>query len=266
MKRRIFPNFWQALLILVIYIVISTFFEVGAGLLSRQYGHSLLFLFLQLILRIIIFVLIIYIVAKKSNNKIFNKLLIPNFRSIIKIFSITLLLKFVLTIPLDGPTEFINYIKVNQIRIVGFLPREINLFLDLRMILVLPILEELLFRGLFLKQFLRKYSPLTSIFLSSLLFGIYHLDYLNFFLHLVFGVFLGFMYYKTNSVVITIIAHLIWNAVSLLSWDYINLTTNIIPLLIMLYLIVCILFFYLITKPIQLIDLDLKKLLPRAYK
>ena len=39
-----------------------------------------------------------------------------------------------------------------------------------------PILEEMLFRGIILKYLLKKYRPLTAIIISSLVFGLFHMN------------------------------------------------------------------------------------------
>lgn len=44
------------------------------------------------------------------------------------------------------------------------------------MVIAAPVLEELIFRGMMLEGLLKKYSPVTSIIISSILFGVAHLN------------------------------------------------------------------------------------------
>lgn len=70
-----------------------------------------------------------------------------------------------------------------------------------------PILEELFFRGLLLSGLLKNYSPRKAIIQSSLLFGIIHLYPMQAISAMVMGLFLGWLYYRTRSLIACIVAH-----------------------------------------------------------
>lgn len=70
-----------------------------------------------------------------------------------------------------------------------------------------PILEEVLFRGIILDGLLKKYSPVKSILISSLLFGLVHLNPWQFVAGLIMGSFMGWIYFKTHSLLPCIIVH-----------------------------------------------------------
>lgn len=70
-----------------------------------------------------------------------------------------------------------------------------------------PILEEVLFRGIILDGLLKKYSPVKSILISSLLFGLVHLNPWQFVAGMIMGLFLGWIYYKTHRLLPCIIVH-----------------------------------------------------------
>ena len=82
-----------------------------------------------------------------------------------------------------------------------------GIFSFLLMVVVAPILEELIFRGIILDGLLEKYSPLKSILISSILFGIVHLNPWQFVVAVILGVFSGWIYYKTKSLPFSIIIH-----------------------------------------------------------
>ena len=81
-------------------------------------------------------------------------------------------------------------------------------FTLLYFVLAAPILEELIFRGVMLDGLLRRYKPLTAVLVSSLLFGLAHLNPWQFVTGFVLGCFLGWVYFRTGSVVACIVIHM----------------------------------------------------------
>lgn len=79
-----------------------------------------------------------------------------------------------------------------------------------------PIIEEITCRGILLSGLLNKYSPKISIFLSSLLFAIMHGNLKQGIHAFLFGLILGYLYYKTKSIYITMFAHFSNNVLALL--------------------------------------------------
>jgi len=79
-----------------------------------------------------------------------------------------------------------------------------------------PILEELIFRGIILDGLLKKYSYLKSILISSLLFGLIHLNPSQFVVGLIMGIFTGWIYYKTRIITLSILIHSVGNLASIL--------------------------------------------------
>lgn len=77
--------------------------------------------------------------------------------------------------------------------------------------LVAPFVEEMLFRGVFLRSFLRIYSPRRAIVLSALLFGLAHLNVHQFVVASTLGLLSGWLYYATGSLWPSIIEHAVYN-------------------------------------------------------
>jgi membrane protease YdiL (CAAX protease family) len=92
------------------------------------------------------------------------------------------------------------------------------------MVIAAPILEELIFRGIILDGFLKIYSPVKSIVLSSTLFGLAHLNPWQFLSGLFVGLFMGWIYYRTQSLWLTILSHLSLNLFSFASTLITNTT------------------------------------------
>lgn len=90
-------------------------------------------------------------------------------------------------------------------------------FYILSTILVAPILEELLFRGLFLKRML-KYglSETRSIFISSLLFGFSHVNFWQCITAFLISFIIGIIYYRTKSLFFCILSHSLNNIITII--------------------------------------------------
>lgn len=78
--------------------------------------------------------------------------------------------------------------------------------------LLAPVLEEMLFRGLILRSFLGQYQRSTAIGASALLFGVAHLNIYQFVAAFAIGLFLGWLYERTRSLVPCIALHFFYNA------------------------------------------------------
>lgn len=77
-----------------------------------------------------------------------------------------------------------------------------------------PILEELLFRGAITDVLLKKYSPAKAILFSGLIFGIFHLNPVQVVSASLIGFLLGWIYYKTRSLIPCILIHVLNNSLS----------------------------------------------------
>lgn len=77
--------------------------------------------------------------------------------------------------------------------------------------LLAPVLEEMLFRGLILRSFLGQYQLSTAIGASALLFGVAHLNIYQFVAAFAIGLFLGWLYERTRSLVPCIALHGAYN-------------------------------------------------------
>lgn len=93
------------------------------------------------------------------------------------------------------------------------------------LVIAAPVFEELIFRGIMLEGLLRKYSPQTSIFVSSFLFGFVHLNPWQFITGFILGIFSGWVYYKTRSLLPSIIIHAAANLCSFVAWMFVDKET-----------------------------------------
>jgi len=106
----------------------------------------------------------------------------------------------------DGYLDFLSFNAVNFISTI----------------MLIPIAEELFFRGLIQSKLQEKLNPIFSIIISSILFGFMHLKLENLMLnepinfqltYITFfgGLILGTLFYNSKSLIPAILAHIFWN-------------------------------------------------------
>jgi uncharacterized protein len=78
--------------------------------------------------------------------------------------------------------------------------------------LLAPVLEEMFFRGIILRSFLQQYPKWISILGSALIFGAAHMNLYQFTAAFLLGVFLGWLYQRSRSLVPCIALHAVYNA------------------------------------------------------
>jgi len=79
-------------------------------------------------------------------------------------------------------------------------------------VIVAPILEEIICRGIILKGLLKNYPPYKAILISAIFFSVIHLNPWQAIPAFFSGLFLGWIYYKTQSVIPGMIIHATINA------------------------------------------------------
>jgi CAAX amino terminal protease family. len=85
------------------------------------------------------------------------------------------------------------------------------------LVVVGPIFEEMLFRGIMLRGFLNNYSILKALLISSLLFGIAHFNIIQLFTTGCLGIVLALVFVKTGSLWYSILAHSFNNLLAVIS-------------------------------------------------
>lgn len=98
-----------------------------------------------------------------------------------------------------------------------------NLWLNLvTFVLLAPILEELIFRGIMLDGLLRRTAPWKAILLSSFLFALVHLNPWQFISAMVIGIFAGWVYFRTRNLLYPMLIHITNNALPTISGFYMS--------------------------------------------
>lgn len=208
-------EFLISLSIIISYLLWSTFIQVPLNLLS-VHNNKLIALY-EIILNFL-YIFIIYLVYKKDIDDSFTKTIKDKKRTcvivLIAIFSIFFImlsvniLSFIITKKINIPN--------NDLTITHSISKNF-IISSFYLILYSPIIEELIFR-----QNLRKVfnNDIVFILISSILIGIFYLIYNNlnifFISYYLVGLFLSFLYCKTNNIILNIIARIFYNLILLI--------------------------------------------------
>ena len=92
----------------------------------------------------------------------------------------------------------------------------------MKVVIVAPIIEELIFRGVIMHGFMRNYPKIIAIFVSALLFALFHLNPWQFPATFLLGLLLGWVMVITRNIFACIIGHAINNGMVLLEINYAN--------------------------------------------
>jgi membrane protease YdiL (CAAX protease family) len=95
----------------------------------------------------------------------------------------------------------------------------------MRVAVVAPVIEELIFRGIILQGLRRNYNAFVAVFMSALLFSLYHLNPWQMPATFVLGLLLGWIMIRTNNILLSVVGHSINNFLVLLTitfWEEIN--------------------------------------------
>lgn len=149
-----------------------------------------------------------YFIRKKETGIVGFNIALVNIKVLIIVLFSTLALQvgivnpIVTLIPIPDLFKpmFIELAKLNEI------------FAFIAIAIAAPIFEESIFRGIILNGLLKRYSPFKSIFISSFLFGIVHFNPWQFVGAMLIGFFMGWIYFKTKNLALTIFVHFVNNS------------------------------------------------------
>lgn len=141
--------------------------------------------------------------------------LLPALKLTFIIFLFSIAAAYALFVPLSYITPvFVQWWYIDAPQIIysdgSVYPILANILSFLSLVVIAPIIEEVVFRGMLLHRWSYKWSLRTAIIASSLLFGIIHTDPIGAF---VFGIGMCIIYLRTQSLFIPIICHSVNNLV-----------------------------------------------------
>ncbi|WP_281616018.1 type II CAAX endopeptidase family protein [Flammeovirga sp. SubArs3] len=209
LKKTFFPNIWETLLFTITLL--------GEVYLSKQLGDFLKssdvpeFLILTM-KNILLLSLITYLVYRYQQYRNSNtKLELSKVNAMIVLFSICAHFCIIIAI---GPLTLIPWFN----EAIPAVPLETNVPLKAAIVVfIAPFLEEVIFRGIIQRGLLKNYSPWIAISVSGLAFGLCHIingSVVQFIFTAVYGLFWGWIYYKTRNLAYTIILHIFQNGIT----------------------------------------------------
>jgi membrane protease YdiL (CAAX protease family) len=221
-----YPGFWQAANLIVIYIFIQTLIDFPLAL--YDYNHDTDWLY-QPLIKVPVFIgstlLILYLGYYYSGlpvNQVFT----------FKKFKLLIIPAMVITFA--GLQYFLSEINTHFEKILPppgwFIELFSRLFESdmgvwggiLRIVIIAPVVEELIFRGVIMSGFSRNYKPFWAILFSAILFALFHLNPWQFPAAFALGLILGWIRIRTSSVLACIAGHAIHNGLVFLSVLYYN--------------------------------------------
>jgi membrane protease YdiL (CAAX protease family) len=164
----------------------------------------------------LISVTIVILIARNQQRKVeqrsveLNWTMVPP-RIIITILLLTMAVFLLKICAVLGPMVFL---KLDPEALAYDYPERSAVVLFVYNGLLVPIVEELLFRGIILEGMLKKYSPAKAIIMSSLFFGLMHFNPMHILTASVSGLFTGYVYYVSRSLYACVLMHMVNNLLS----------------------------------------------------
>ena len=221
MKKTFFPNkIIQIILLFFAAILVTIPFMFIVGIKSFTTKESIQTFYYALVC--IVFIGITYLINYQRKQKLDLNFNLISFQLI----GLMTILLFIFSIGINSPINIIiNQILHNKINLSNPFTRP---YYVVGAVLLGPILEEIIFRGVILRGLLTKYSPKYAIVFSAIIFGLIHGKPLQIWGAFIIGLILGYVYYKTKSIGTTILLHSFVNLIvlikSYLLFKYVNLT------------------------------------------
>ena len=229
LRERYYPTILQAIHLIILYIFIQTIIDFPLALIDYYKDSDYLYNPLKkIVLGIGSTVFILYYGYRKSEVKLLEIFPFKRFNPLIILPIITFfwgmqnilnevnaLLDKVIPPP-DWFWELFNKIFESDYGWFGAF---------VKVAIIAPIVEELIFRGVIMHGFMKNYRGWFAVFMSALLFALFHLNPWQFPATFILGLLLGWLMLSTKSIILCIIGHSLNNLLVLLSitwWDKIN--------------------------------------------
>jgi uncharacterized protein len=219
-----YPTFWQAVNLIVLYTFLQSLIDFPLALYDYQHGTDWL---QEPLLKLPVFFgttfIILFLGIRFSG--------LP-YREIFPVKLFHWLNLPAILISLAALQFFMNEITIHVEKILPPPDWFIELFDRLfesdhgvwfgifRVVILAPVVEELIFRGVIFSGFQRIYPAFWSIFFSALLFALFHLNPWQLGPTFLLGLLLGYVRLRTGSLLAAIFTHALHNAMIFLSVYY----------------------------------------------
>lgn len=203
-----FLSLWQAMALMLLLMVLSLF--SGVLLFLKAYIPAyLLFPLAYTLPFLLLFPLLFHLYKKQNGEALRFGFTLPRWSVVGLVLLIALgmaNLSDLLLRWLSG-IEALDSLNDAMVKTFANLYRNSRLGFLISTVLLAPVFEEVLFRGFFLRGFLKHYKPWDAIALSAFLFGLLHANPQQFIAAFLMGFFLGYAYWRTASLSVPILVH-----------------------------------------------------------
>jgi membrane protease YdiL (CAAX protease family) len=224
LQAKHYPTILGAIHLIVLYTFIQTIVDFPLALLDYYNGSDYLYNpFKKIALGVGSSVFIFYYAYRRAGVQL-KELFPAKMFNLLVVFPILFFLwsaqniigeiNVVLEKILPPPTwfwELFNKIFENDYGIYGAI---------LKVSIIAPIIEELIFRGVIMHGLMRNYSKFTAVFVSALLFALFHLNPWQFPATFILGLLLGILMLRTRNIYLCILGHAINNGLVLISIQF----------------------------------------------
>lgn len=207
MKIKSYPSVAQSWGIIGIVFVAMLFFAPINYYLNDIIGESKSFLVYYVLAMLIPFS-IAHKLKEKEEGLVYYQFLPKDFLVVIILIIATIAMQWGITGPLANLIPMPDFVR----QMFMELAEKMNDGYGLIAVAVMaPLFEELIFRGIILDGLLKRKSVIKAILLSSLLFGIVHMNPWQFVPAFIIGIFSGWIYYRTRNLSYSILIHFVNN-------------------------------------------------------
>ena len=177
----------------------------------------------EILLQSLAFLPILWFLSLVFNKKLmlrdfFNRRTTPF--TVTQYFSVILLI-FTVSIGLEGLVSFVlTWLSPTYVESVVAEPildggtAQRNLVTIILAVLIGPLMEEIVFRGLIFQRLAIRFGLSSAILTSSIIFGLLHFE--SFLGAAVFGMFMCFLFYHTKNLLIPVLVHILNNVVAVI--------------------------------------------------
>jgi uncharacterized protein len=259
MKKLTELKITTSFLIFAVAVLAKFFLLVLQVLMIKYFFHPLsveVYSVFNLASSLIIDTLIIIIILPWFNVGVMVQFRKVQFNLLIMIVIMAVFV-LILVLPIVDPVEFIKRLTHHQLTIKKFdfalltTPNINKIIYFFLMVIITPIVEEIVYRGFLFNMLLKKYSLKIALIASSLIFALIHLRFTGIGFLFLYGLFFGYVYYKTNSLIAPILAHFTINFLASFSaQSFVDLNSGSIVKYLLIY-VICLFLAFVIFSGIQ---------------
>jgi membrane protease YdiL (CAAX protease family) len=163
-------------------------------------------------------ILPVYAITRRFPSGFRRQLLIRRPRFLLTLYvivatvAVVVLVDFIYAVSqrfLSQPTDYVQSLK--ELKPAGIVSIVITF---IGICVLVPLSEEIVFRGLVQRIFARNMGPVLAMFLAGAFFGVIHLTPQLLLSMIAFGIFLGYLFMATSNLTYPILAHAVLNTVS----------------------------------------------------